>query len=160
MDGLSAHLNYLKRVLRRRGRTCEEAEDLVQEAFVRMQVYCQQGGTVRQPEAFLARTVLNLAVDVRRRDRRDLYEKQSVEDLYLIDLSPAPDEVFAAEERLLKIRRTLEALSERTQAAFFLHRLEGFSYAEIAQRLGVSVSAVEKHIANAVAVLAMERQNE
>jgi len=160
MDGLSVHLNYLKKLLRRRGRTCEEAEDLVQEAFVRMQVYCQQGGTVRQPEAFLVRTVLNLAVDVRRRDRRDLYEKQSVEDLYLIDLSPAPDEVFAAEERLLKIRRSLKALSERAQEAFFLHRLEGFSYAEIAQRLGVSVSAVEKHIANAVAVLAMERQSE
>jgi RNA polymerase sigma-70 factor (ECF subfamily) len=80
--------------------------------------------------------------------------------MYLVDLSPSPDEVFAAEQRLLKIRRSLAALSERTQQAFFLHRLEGFSYAEIAQRLGVSVSAVEKHIANAVAVLAMERQNE
>ncbi|HEY3655261.1 MAG TPA: RNA polymerase sigma factor [Steroidobacteraceae bacterium] len=160
MHGLSVHLQYLKKLLRRRGRTCEEAEDLVQEAFVRMQLYCQQGGVVREPEAFLVRSVLNLAVDARRRDRRDLYEKQSVEDMYLVDLSPSPDEVFAAEQRLLKIRRSLAALSERTQQAFFLHRLEGFSYAEIAQRLGVSVSAVEKHIANAVAVLAMERQNE
>jgi RNA polymerase sigma-70 factor (ECF subfamily) len=152
MHGLSVHLQYLKKLLRRRGRTCEEAEDLVQEAFVRMQLYCQQGGVVREPEAFLVRSVLNLAVDARRRDRRDLYEKQSVEDMYLVDLSPSPDEVFAAEQRLLKIRRSLAALSERTQ--------QGFSYAEIAQRLGVSVSAVEKHIANAVAVLAMERQNE
>jgi RNA polymerase sigma factor (sigma-70 family) len=160
MHGLSVHLQYLKKLLRRRGRTCEEAEDLVQEAFVRMQVYCQQGGVVREPEAFLVRTVLNLAVDARRRDRRDLYERQSVEDMYLVDLSPSPDEVFAAEQRLLRIRRSLAALSERTQQAFFLHRLEGFSYAEIAQRLGVSVSAVEKHIANAVAVLAMERQKE
>jgi RNA polymerase sigma factor (sigma-70 family) len=160
MHGLSVHLKYLKKLLRRRGRTCEEAEDLVQEAFVRMQVYCQQGGVVREPEAFLVRTVLNLAVDARRRDRRDLYERQSVEDMYLVDLSPSPDEVFAAEQRLLRIRRSLAVLSERTQQAFFLHRLEGFSYAEIAQRLGVSVSAVEKHIANAVAVLAMERQKE
>jgi RNA polymerase sigma factor (sigma-70 family) len=160
MDGLSVHLQYLKKLLRRRGRTSEEAEDLVQEAFVRMQVYCQEGGAVREPEAFLVRTVLNLAIDARRRDRRDLYESQSVEDLYLVDLSPAPDEVFAAEQRLLKIRRSLETLSERTQKAFFLHRLEGFSYAEIAQRLGVSVSAVEKHIASAVAALALERQKE
>ena len=160
MHGLSVHLQYMKLLLRRRGRTREEAEDLVQEAFVRMQEYCKGGGAVREPEAFLVRTVLNLAVDARRRDRRDLYEKQSVEDMYLVDLSPSPDEVFAAEQRLLKIRRSLAALSERTQQAFFLHRLEGFSYAEIAQRLGVSVSAVEKHIANAIAVLAMERQKE
>jgi RNA polymerase sigma factor (sigma-70 family) len=132
----------------------------VQEAFARLQVYCQDGGVVREPKAFLVRTAFNLAIDARRHDHRDLYEKQSVEDLYLVDLSPAPDEVFAAEERLLKIRRALERLGERTQEAFFLHRLEGFSYAEIAQRLGVSVSAVEKHIANAVAVLAMERQKE
>jgi RNA polymerase sigma factor (sigma-70 family) len=160
MDGLSVHLCYLKKLLRRRGRTLEEAEDLVQEAFVRLQVYCKEGGTVREPEAFLVRTVLNLAIDARRRDRRDLYENQSVEDLYLVDLSPSPDEVFAAEQRLLKIRCSLNRLSERTQEVFFLHRLEGFSYAEIAQRLRVSVSAVEKHIASAVATLAMERQKE
>jgi|HubBroStandDraft_1064217.scaffolds.fasta_scaffold707142_1 RNA polymerase sigma factor (sigma-70 family) len=160
MDGLSVHLLYLKKLLRRRGRTLEEAEDLVQEAYVRLQVYCKEGGTVREPEAFLVRTVLNLSIDARRRDRRDLYENQSVEDLYLVDLSPSPDEVFAAEQRLMKIRCSLEGLSERTQEVFFLHRLEGFSYAEIAQRLRVSVSAVEKHIASAVATLAMERQKE
>jgi RNA polymerase sigma factor (sigma-70 family) len=60
----------------------------------------------------------------------------------------------------LRIRRSLQSLSKRTQEVFFLHRLEGFSYAEIARRLGVSVSAVEKHIASAVAALVMERQKE
>ncbi|HEY3851063.1 MAG TPA: RNA polymerase sigma factor [Steroidobacteraceae bacterium] len=157
MDALISQLRYLKKLLRRRGRTAEEAEDLVQDAFVRMQEYCREGGCVREPRAFLARTVLNLAVDARRRDRRDLYEKQPIEELYLVDLTPSPDEVFAADQRLLSIRRSLAGLSERTQTAFFLHRLEGFSYAEIALRLGVSASAVEKHIATAVARLAMER---
>jgi RNA polymerase sigma-70 factor (ECF subfamily) len=160
MDKLRSQLSYLKKLLRRRGRTSEEAEDIVQEAFVRLQAYCQEGGVVREPEAFLARTVLNLSIDAHRRDRRDLYEAEPIEHLALIDLSPAPDELFAAEQRLLLIRRALEAISERAREAFFLHRLEGFSYEEIAQRLGVSVSAVEKYIATAVAVLAMERQRE
>jgi RNA polymerase sigma-70 factor (ECF subfamily) len=151
---------YLKRLLQRRGRTVEEAEDLVQEAFVHLQVYCQEGGFVRQPKAFLVRTVLNLAIDARRHDHRDLYEDKSIEELPLVDRSPAPDEVFAGEERLLHMRRTLKVVSVRAQEAFFLHRLDGFTYAEIAQRFGVSVSAVEKYIATALTVLAMERQKE
>jgi RNA polymerase sigma factor (sigma-70 family) len=127
---------------------------------MRLQAYCQAGGSVRQPEAFLVRTVWNLAIDARRHDHRDLYESKSIEDLPLVDRSPAPDEVFAREERLLRMRRTLEAAGERVQEAFFLHRLDGFTYGEIAQRLEVSVSSVEKYIATAVMVLAMERQKE
>jgi DNA-directed RNA polymerase specialized sigma24 family protein len=39
-----------------------------------------------------------------------------------------------------------------------MHRLQGYSHAEIASKLNVSKSAVEKHIASAVTILAMERQ--
>jgi len=41
-----------------------------------------------------------------------------------------------------------------------MHRLQGFSHMEIASKLGISKSAVEKHIASAVTVLAMERQRQ
>jgi DNA-directed RNA polymerase specialized sigma24 family protein len=46
----------------------------------------------------------------------------------------------------------------RTREIFFMHRLQGFSHAEIAARLNISKSAVEKHIASAVTILAIERQ--
>ena len=45
----------LRILLLRRGRTREEAEDLIQDAFVKMQEYCERGGQVRQPEGFLVR---------------------------------------------------------------------------------------------------------
>lgn len=160
MDSLFAYLRHLTRLLRGRGETHERAEDLVQEAYVRMQAYCKQGNEVRAPEAFLLRTALNLAIDVQRRERRNLYEAETIEDLRLEDLAPSPDELFAAEQRLLRMRNTLDRVSRRTRQVFFLHRLEGFSHAEIAERLGISTSAIEKHIASAVTILALERQRE
>jgi RNA polymerase sigma factor (sigma-70 family) len=45
-------------------------------------------------------------------------------------------------------------LPERTRQIFVLRRLEGLSYFEIGRRLGVSVSAVEKHMQRAVRHLA------
>jgi RNA polymerase sigma factor (sigma-70 family) len=160
MPLLVSYLRHLQKLLRQRGASPEHAEELVQEAVLRLHVYTREGGKVVEPEAFLMRTVLNLAVDAHRRGRLDRYEAQSVEELELVDLSPGPDEVLAAEQRLLRYRKALDQASERTREVFFMHRLQGFTHAEIARRLGVSVSAVEKHVACAVTVLAIERQKE
>jgi RNA polymerase sigma-70 factor (ECF subfamily) len=83
-----------------------------------------------------------------------------VDELNLIDLSPAPDEIFAAEQRLRRMRDALDRVSPKTREIFFLHRLQGFSHAEIATQFGISVSAVEKHVASAVTLLAIQRQRE
>jgi RNA polymerase sigma factor (sigma-70 family) len=156
--GLTAQLHRLQTLLRRRGSTPEDAEDLVQEAVLRLFAYTQAGGEVRDQATFLKRTVLNLAVDAHRRAHADRFEREPVETLNLVDVGPAPDEVLAAEQRLLQMRRALDRVSPRTREVFFMHRLQGFSHAEIAERLGVSKSAVEKHVATAVTVLAMDRQ--
>lgn len=158
MRALKDQLLRLKRILLHRGATREDAEDLVQEAVLRLHVYESTGGRVLDQEAFVTRCALNLAVDAYRHSRVDLYERESVEDLHLIDIGPTPDEVFAAEQRLHKMRDTLDRVSVRTREVFFMHRLQGFSHAEIASKLRVSKSAVEKHIASAVTILAMERQ--
>jgi RNA polymerase sigma-70 factor (ECF subfamily) len=161
MGVLSSQFRRVKRLLRRRGSSPEDAEDLVQEAVLRLHVYTHAGGDVRDPESFVVRTALNLAIDVRRHAHQHLYETTSVEELTsIIDTRPLPDEVLAAEERLLRMRDALDRVSRRTREIFFMHRLQGFSHAEIAQRLGVTKSAIEKHIASAVTILAMERQRE
>jgi RNA polymerase sigma factor (sigma-70 family) len=160
MDVLLRQLRNLQKLLRRRGATPEQAEDLVQEAVLRLHAYTHQGGQVQNQEAFLTRTALNLAIDDHRHARSDSYESEPVENLDLPDLEPAPDEVFAAEQRLMKMREALERANPRTRDVFFMHRLYGFSHAEIARRLSISVSAVEKHVASAVTILAIDRQRE
>lgn len=148
----------MRKLLRRRGRTREEAEDLIQEAFLRMQAYCKQGGEVREPEAFLVRTVLRLSMNAHRHEHRHLYAEETVEDLSVADLGPSPDEVLAAEQCLKGMREALDSVNRRTREVFFMHRLDGLSYEQIAHQLSISVSAVEKHIARAVAVLTEQRQ--
>jgi len=161
MDRLPRYFRRLQKLLLRRGRSREEAEDLIQEAFLKMQEYCERGGQVRQPEGFLVRTVLRLAANARRDAHRDLYCEDQVENLTLIvDATPTPDEVLAGDQCLERMRNALDAVSRRTRDVFFMHRLDGLSYAEIAKRVGVSISAVEKHIASALATLADAGQME
>jgi RNA polymerase sigma factor (sigma-70 family) len=153
MDWLMVHFPRLKKLLQRRGNTREEAEDLIQQAFLRVKVYCDEGGEVREPEAFLVRTVLNLSRDAREREHRDLYVAERVETLAIADPAPRPDEVLELEDRLKEFESVLSAISPRTRDVFFMHRVNGLSYAQIAEHFDVSVSAVEKHIARAVAAL-------
>jgi RNA polymerase sigma factor (sigma-70 family) len=160
MRVLKNQLRQLQKFLRRRGSSPQDAEDLVQEAVVRLFAYTRRVGEVRNTEAFLTRTVLNLAVDLHRSSHRDRYDPEPVELLDLLDISPAPDEVLAAEQRLLSMRNALDRVNLRTREVFFMHRLQGLSHAEIAAKLGVSKSAVEKHIATALTILTIERQRE
>ena len=161
MDRLPTYFRRMRRILLRRGRTREEAEDLIQEAFLKMQEYCERGGQVHQPEGFLVRTVLRLAANARRDEHRELYTNDNVEELALIiDTHPTPDEVLAGDQCLERMRNTLDAVSRRTCDIFFMHRLDGLSYAQIAQQMGVSISAVEKHIASALVALAQGNDQE
>jgi RNA polymerase sigma factor (sigma-70 family) len=160
MNRLPAYFRHIRKILLRRGRTPEEAEDLIQEAFLKMQEYCDRGGKVHEPEGFLVRTVLRLAANARRDAHRDLYAEERIEELILlIDTNPTPDEVLAGHECLERMRDALDTVSQRTREVFFMQRIDGLSYAEIAGRLRVSISAVEKHMASALVIVAKANQD-
>jgi RNA polymerase sigma factor (sigma-70 family) len=141
-------LAKLRRLLRSRGRTAEDSDDLIQEAFLRLQVYCREK-VVAQSEAFLVRTALNLSIDDRRRARNRTAVASPLEALSIVDLNPKPDEVYEAEQRFSRVRAALDALSPRCREVFLLHRVDGCSYGQIAAQLSISVSTVEKHMAKA-----------
>jgi DNA-directed RNA polymerase specialized sigma24 family protein len=64
MEAVARILIRLRKLLISRGRTVDDADDLIQEAFLRLEVYCRDH-QVRQPEAFLVRTTLNLSIQSR-----------------------------------------------------------------------------------------------
>ena len=156
-DAFPTHFRHLMRILQRRGRTHEEAEDLIQETFLRVKKYVDAGGEIHQPQAFLVRTALNLSRDVRQHEHRHLYARKPLDEfLSLADASPQPDEVLESQQRLGRLDRALNRAGPRGREMFLMHRLQGMSYAQIADHFEISVSAVEKHIARAMTVLGEE----
>jgi len=113
-----AGFTRLLKLLRRQGRSEEDAEDLIQEAFLRLTEYCRTQ-EVRNEEGFVQRTVVNLSIDRYRVDGRHPYAAQPVEELAeilpLVDSGPTPDEVLAAQDRLNEVRRVLGTVSPRTR---------------------------------------------
>jgi RNA polymerase sigma factor (sigma-70 family) len=162
MSRLAARVARLMKVCRRRGRSQDQAEDLIQEAFLRLHEYCRTA-EVRDEEAFLARTVSNLAINEYRRERILSFADESVEELEqsvgLSDSLPGPERICAAQQRLEEISRTLSAVSERT-CQIFLAQRAGYSYEEIAADLGITPRTVQKHIARAMFLLIELRMKE
>lgn len=145
IGGLKA---LVRRVARFTGRA-DEAEEFLQSAFVRLMEY-RDRHTVENESAFLVRTAVNIAVDESRRRRVRAEADPPAELLSQIaDDQPLQDEVLLARERLKRVRAALAALSPRTREIYLMHRLDGLKFREIAAELGISVSAVEKHIAKA-----------
>lgn len=151
-DVVKRRVRHLKRLLLRNGRSRHDADDLIQEAFLRLHIHCRSDAP-GQEEAFLKRTVMNLSVDLHRRAHRHLYVHERPEELSIIDRRPTPDEDLALHERLLRVESVLRSLSAKTRDVFLMHRLDGCSCAQIAQHFQITVSAVEKHIARAVQAL-------
>lgn len=149
------HLRHLEKILRRRGRTQAEAQDLIQESLLRVHLYIKEGNEIREPQAFLVRTALNLSRDLHEREHRDLYSRESVEELALAG-GPTPDEVLQAQQRLGQLDRALNRAGPRAREIFIMHRINGLNYVQIAEHFGISHSAIEKHIAHAMAALAAE----
>src|SRR5690349_19324609 len=130
----------------------EEVDDLVQDVFVNMLARRAPGllETVQVYTFSVAPSVLYRHLSHARRSAPG--READVEDTQHARAPSAEHEVLAVEG----LRRMLEAvatLPPRTQAIFALHRFEEISYPIIAQQLGITVSAVEKHIMAALKVL-------
>ena len=151
----------LLRTLTRRSGCAEDALDLLHDTFVR---FLRLGtGRVRslqteQPNAYLTRTATNLV-----RDRAKIAVRRSADRHVPLDehnlAAPDPHRLLETRDMLRHLERAISKLRPRTRAIFLAHRLDGMSYAEIAERTGMSVKGVEKQMSRAIAAVdrAMER---
>jgi RNA polymerase sigma-70 factor (ECF subfamily) len=133
------------------------AEDVLQDLWVRLQAV--DSGPIANGRAYLYRAAQNIALDaVRARHRTAARDRQwatahSGPGAEPADLSPNAEADMLAREEAAALASAIAALPEAAGRAFRLHKLEGLSHAEIAARLGISRSGVEKHIAVAMAHL-------
>ncbi|AZE49934.1 Sigma-70 factor FpvI (ECF subfamily) [Pseudomonas chlororaphis] len=125
------------------------AEDVVHDAYVRV-LERSSDTPIEQPRAFLYRTALNLVIDGHRRNALRQVEPLDVLDNEERFFSPSPHTSIDHGQRLDMLQRALAELPVLCRESFLLRKLEGLSHPEIAERLGISRSLVEKHIVNAM----------
>lgn len=132
---------YLERMVRDPG----AAEELVQEAFLRVYRARERYEPDARFSTWLYRIATNLALnELRRPRRRDPHESLDAPEGPSLSADSQPtDEVVDARRRAERLEMALAELPERQRAALWLSAVEGLSYAEVADSLDVSESAVK-----------------
>lgn len=142
-----------------RGRaTAADAEDLAQETFLRFARARTASGPVEQPGSYLRQIGRNLIRDRARAPATRLV----IVDSETTDLAVSDEDALCrleARDSLRRIEAAMLRLKPKTREIFLAHRLDGMSYAQIAQATGLSVKGVEKQMTRAIAQIrrAMDR---
>lgn len=127
----------------------DDIDDMVQDVALRLHI-CSLGDTLENGRAYLYQVARSVVIDQQRRRRtracgRHLHLSASHEPIE----ERCPERVLKGKQELALALQALNELPERTMRVFKLHRFERVSHAAIAADIGISVSAVEKHIMRA-----------
>ena len=139
------HQNGAWRVAYRYTGDATEAEDLAQEAFLRILDAAPRYKPTATFRTYFYRVLTRLCLDHRRKKRPVLADPFPTTE----DRSPSPSQQASRAERDAAIQVALAALPARQRTATILRYFEGLSGSETAEALGVSPKAVERLLARA-----------
>jgi RNA polymerase sigma-70 factor (TIGR02957 family) len=127
-----------------------EAEDVVQEAFLRTHQTLERGERLESPPAYIATLVTRLAIDHLRsaRVRRERYVGEWLPEPLATGTSPA-EHAEAADSLSLAFLVLLESLTPQQRAAFLLREVFQYPYEEVAAIIGTSVDSTRHLVARA-----------
>ncbi len=151
------HHGWLQQWLRRRLGSSSDAADLAQDTFLRVLGKPQVLADLREPRAWLTRIAQGLVVDKVRRDEVERACMEAISHLPMPEVI-SPEARMLLVEALATIDAMLEGLGAKPREAFLMSRLDDLGYAEIARRMGVSLSSVEKYMATAIRHCYLMRQ--
>jgi RNA polymerase sigma-70 factor (ECF subfamily) len=163
-QGLLAALEEQRPALRRflvaRTGSESDADDLLTEVWLKANAGAT--GPVANPSSYLFRMAHNLVLDrlreTRRRSRRERHwtgELHGDQDLSfeIADSAPTSEQMLIEQEEARQLREAIAQLPPGAQRVLRLHKMDGLSHSEVAATLGISKSAVEKHMAVAMSHL-------
>jgi RNA polymerase sigma-70 factor (ECF subfamily) len=157
LDLLGIRARIVRWVRRKYGTSSEDAEDLVDEAFVRMSVRENLDTEIRDHSSYWIAAVKNLA--------RNAYEHEHYVQAYALQAaSPTlcepvrqPDEICELNERFERLIKVLETLEPRTRDIFWLRKWEDAKLEDIAKQFGISVSTVQRELTTALDAIVQDR---
>jgi RNA polymerase sigma factor (sigma-70 family) len=129
-----------------------EAEDIVQEMWIKLAAI--DDASIENAGGFLYRLGSNVMLDRARTRRRSSMRDDAYYEAFRNgprggdseDDLPSAEDVVDARQRIVQLSNLIKQMPQQRRRVFVMHKLEGLSYAEIAHSLGISRSAVEKHM--------------
>lgn len=146
-QAVAGHYRELHNFARSRTGDTTLAEDLVQETCLR--AAHADNGELQNIRAFLFRILNNLITDHFRKLRRTRERFTEREAPDIAEDTQGAEEHLIAKQRLQILQEAIDELPPRCRECFILRRFENLSHAEIAGRMNITRSAVEKHLAAA-----------
>jgi RNA polymerase sigma-70 factor (ECF subfamily) len=152
-DQILPHEAALRSWLRRKKDLPIEADDLVQEAYATL-AELDSVEHIHNPKAYLFQTAYSIALQLLRRDRVvSILAIADVEELQMCADSPGPEQQAASREELRRVAAAIEGLPPQCGEVFRLRKVEGLSQREVANRMSLAESTVEKHMGRATRLL-------
>lgn len=149
-DLFRRHATDIARFLRQRGHDPETVKDITQDTFMRIH-NTEKRSDINNIRSYLFRIADNLAKDYFRAAKAQSRYLSQAETFDAIDESPDQERVADYRQRLQILEEAVATLPPRQKEVFLLHKFDGLSHVEIAQKLGITRSAVEKLIMKALA---------
>lgn len=144
----------LQRFFSKRVKERDEVDDLVQDVFVRLVRKLNVDGS-QVAAGYVFQTAQSVLNDwLRRRQVRQATAHDELEGDLPDAADSTPERDLAGKQNLANATAAVLELPEVTRTIFVLRRLEGMRYQDIAKRLRMPISTIEKHMARAVAHLA------
>src|SRR5215468_761533 len=125
-----------------------QAQEAVQEVFLRLYATLRKGEEIQNPRAWVFRVAHNLGLKIRSRQHSEEPFEPEMGARYASH-SGTPESDLIERERLLRFRHVVAGLSEQQRRCLFL-RMEGLRYPEIGSALGISASAVGEFLRRAM----------
>ncbi|KQX90299.1 hypothetical protein ASD34_03245 [Variovorax sp. Root473] len=150
MDYVSRHYDALKRQLGRALRNPDLAEDALHDTWLRVNDKGKnEDGPIRRPGGYLVRMAFNIALDIQRRQSRNLPLDEIDALMEFADTAPGPERIAEARSQLDGVVKLLDRMPARRREVVVLVHMEGLTQPEAAKRLGVSLRTVEYELKNA-----------
>jgi RNA polymerase sigma factor (sigma-70 family) len=127
----------------------ELAGEVLHETYLRL-LRSDVVGTIEKPDAFIFRTALNIATDKRREESRRASLAEVMAVTGLADQTRDFSKEVEAHLQVEVLKRALAELPPRRRAIFVAARLDGVAHHEIARRLGLSRTMVQKELRRAI----------
>lgn len=144
------NLGGLRSYLSRFFHSTHDIEDVLQDTYIRA-VEAEKVNQIQTPKAFLYKVCKNLAINHRNKAAQKLTDYiEDFEELHVLDSTIPLDEKIEQENRFVQFCNAVKLLPPQCRSAFVLKKVYGLSSKEISQRLNISVSTVDKHLAKGI----------